>query len=149
MKKAKIVSLFVIVAILTINLSGCFYTQIKIKGYTSAERFYTAGPFEYTEYSKYYYSDLDFIEKFKNHKKVKIVEENDIEILYGYFEHYILWISDCKFYDKFDFDYLSQIKEGDYFLIVDNSSSNEKYGSYDIYYLDVQNNIIYFFHDNI
>ena len=90
------------------------------------------------------------IKKFETHSKFKIVTESDIEVIRGYFEDFELWAEEMYYYKNYDFDYLTQIKEGDYYYIyVDPNYNTFEYGYYDVYYVDMAKQILYFVHVNI
>ena len=47
----------------------------------------------------------------------------------------------------YDFD-ISEIEEGDYFYIETDEFYDE-FGCYDVYYFDMETEILYYFHNNI
>ena len=138
-------------------LGGCsFDDDKKMKGmpkYDSSECYYSEGFQDYTDYCKYYYNKTS-IKEFENHNKFKKVTEQDIKNIKSYLENFTKWVENQKYYEHYDFD-LSQIKAGDYCYINDKEgkpigqSTYQKYENYDLYYVDMEKNILYFIHNNI
>ena len=131
-------------------LFGCDAKMLGMPKHKSKECYYGEGFRDYTDYCKYIYDEKS-IAKFENHAKFKEVEETDIEFIKTHFVVFEDWIKDEEFYDKYDFDYLSQIKLGDYFYIY-NKNGNDVFSdddiNYDVYYVDMSKCILYFIHLN-
>lgn len=107
------------------------------------------------EYGEYCFSDED-MEKFSQNRWYEPVTTENAEKIYGYFEDYEGWLPSTDFADKYDFDKERQIKIGDYFYIytsegesINNSSSYGQYDNYDVYYVNMEANTVYFIHANI
>ena len=138
---------------LVLMLSGCDIRRFEMYGmprYESKECYYDEEGFQdYADFCKYYYNETT-IKKFETHSKFKIVTESDIEVIRGYFEDFELWAEEMYYYENYDFDYITQIKEGDYYYIyVDPNYNTFEYGYYDVYYVDMTKQILYFVHVNI
>ena len=153
----KNISLFIFL-ICVILLSGCDYhntnNQISLPDYLDKECHWGEGFQDYTHYCKYFY-DEESVKKFETHGKFEQVTRSDIENISSYFEDFDGRAIGADFYDKYDFDYQSQIKEGDYFCIVTKEGKKAgdgvygKFDSYDIYYVDMSECILYFIHHNL
>lgn len=142
---------YCLIVITVVSLSGCrssLDTNI-IKEFSSKNEYYDSEGFkDYTDYAEYYYENSN---KFSESKIYKKVSKIDIEELTEFFEDYSQWIVYRDGYENwFSFDYKSQLKENDYF-ILNIKNSAEPYGkfhNYDIYYFDVEKSILYYFHNN-
>lgn len=151
MKKA-VITVMILSAIL--SLFGCDYHKlnhnISLPKYISDECYLGKGFRDNTDFCKYFY-DEDSIIKFETHKKFKKVMDSDIENIKSYFENFSDRVKDESYYN-YDFDFQSQIKEGDYFYIIDDGITDPEglYRSvnYDVYYVDMSKCILYFIHSN-
>ena len=74
--------------------------------------------------------------------------KSDIEEIKSYFEVFVERAETMYYYENYDFDYSTQVKEGDFFYIIEDSDC-PKYGCYDVYYVDMNKRILYFIHSNI
>ena len=107
---------------------------------------YIEGGFgDFQEYKEYYYSK-DKIPEFENSKYFIKVDEDDIENIDGFFNHFENALQFFEYKEKYKFD-RSQIKTGDYFYIK--LKGNDLYDNYDVYYVDTKKCIMYFIHWNI
>lgn len=108
---------------------------------------------DFTDYCKYFYDEKS-IKKFKVHENFKKVKAENVNEIQSYFQNFSEWVNYQPFRDKYDFDIL-QIKEGDYCYINDKEETPigdgvyEKYDSYNVYYVDMEKQIMYFMHNNI
>lgn len=135
--------------IISIAFLFVFFSPGEMSGmpkYESKECYYGKGFQDYTHYCKYYYSDSDE-EKFANHSKFKKLLVSDFEEIEEYFESFEMRVGWEEYYEEYDFIPTSQIKEGNYFYIYE-KEGYDKFQYYDIYYFDVDKNILYFFHSN-
>ncbi len=106
--------------------------------------YYTSGSFrDYTDYCEYYFNSHSVQNYIKN-SECKIVTQYDIENIKNYFDNFEEWLKWCDYKDKYTFDKDTQIKEGDYFYI----DAPSGYGNYNVYYVDIEKNIVYFIHNN-
>ena len=115
--------------------------------------YYSDGFQDYIDYCKYFYNERS-IKEFEKHSSFKRVTEQDIENIKNYFENFSNWVVNTEYYNNYDFD-ISNIKINDYYYIKDKEgqpigeSIYKKYESYDVYYVDMENYILYFIHSNI
>ena len=131
----------------TLMLFGC--SSGKMSGmpkYDKKECYYGDGAQDYTDYCKYFYNK-DTIKQFENNTKFKKVSDSDLENIHSYFQDFKECIKEMEVYKNFDFDYKRQVKEDDYFYIV-SKDGYDKFGYYDVYYVDMTNFILYFIHTN-
>jgi len=130
-----------------IILMGCNGVELSnMPKYDKKECFYGDGAQDYSDYCKYFYN-VDSAKEFKESRKYKKVSDSDIEDIKSYFEDFKESIKETNLYSKFDFDFESQVKCGDYFYIV-SKDGYDKFGYYDIYYLDMSNYTLYYIHSN-
>lgn len=142
----KIVSV-VTVLVALLMLAGCNAEPAGIPKYLDKECYYGKGIQDYTDYCKFFYNE-ETVKEFATLSDYKQVADSDIEEIKGYFEDFYGQAENQKYYDKVDFDYNTQVKQGDYFRIVTKEGYPE-YGYYDIYYVDMTKCILYFVHSNI
>lgn len=132
---------------------GIDWNTIGMPRYDSSEMYYSDGFQDYTDYCKYFYNNKSVKKFVKNRKFTKVTEEN-IKNIKSYFENFEGWVDYQEYSDRYDFK-LSQIKVNDYYYIIDKEGTPigtgvyEKFDSYDVYYVDMENNIMYFIHSNI
>ncbi|MCL2677741.1 MAG: hypothetical protein FWE85_01650, partial [Clostridiales bacterium] len=110
------------------------------------ECYYGKGFQDYTDYCKYYY-DEETVKEFAAHPKFEIVQDSDLENILSYFENFAEWVRQTDYYGKYDFDPLSQVKTGDYFYIFA-KDGQDKFAYYDVYYVDMTTDTLYFIHSN-
>ena len=113
------------------------------------KEFYSSGGFQdYTDYGKYTYqiSEMPLIH---NSYFLRVSEENIPEIL-SYIENFEGWVEITEFpSEKYDFD-KSVITEGDYFYILSKyDEPGQEFYDYNVYYFDLDAQILYYFHNNI
>ena len=157
--KKQLLSLAVVL-ILAISLSACTAPEDKVLnslGEYKSHEFYTEGAFQdYTDYAKYYYDSVDFTDNEYFHK----IEQADIDILNEHLDDFESWIETYREGDasreivvNYDFNRLL-IDNEDYLYIESEqydpwNDGNMIFASYDIYFFDIQTNILYYFHNNI
>lgn len=137
-----------------LSLFGCNSNRVLLPDYIDKECYYGKEFRDYTDFCKYYYDSSDCIEKFKNHSEFSEVKNSDIDNIRSYFLDFETYVESQVYYDHYDFDCQTQIKEGDFFYITTKegqsvgSSHYEKFDSYDVFYMDTQKCILYFIHSN-
>ncbi|MBQ4511335.1 MAG: hypothetical protein II984_11470 [Clostridia bacterium] len=154
----KLIALIFVITILC-SFCSCFTYEdpaLSSLGEYSSKEFYSHGGFQdYTDYGKYYFESVDFTdnEYFKHwdmstllsfmeclddfEKMIDIIKENN---------------ENDNLVNNYDFD-SSIVDDEDYFYIEskthtweDGSTSLTKY---DVYFYDIQSNVLYYFHNNI
>ena len=126
-------------------------------GEYQSHEFYTEGYFQdYTDYAKYYYDSVDFTDNEYFYK----IGQADIDVLNEHLDDFESWIKTYREGDasreivvNYDFD-RSLIDNEDYLYIESEqydpwNDGNMVFASYDIYFFDIQTNILYYFHNNI
>lgn len=130
--------------------------NVKMQGmpkYDKSMCYYSDGFQDYIDYCKYFYNEIS-IKEFEKHSSFKRVTEQDVENIKGYFENFSNGVVHTEYDHNYDFD-ISNIKINDYYYIKDKEgqpigeSVYKKYESYDVYYVDMKNDILYFLHNNI
>jgi len=147
----------VLVTLITLMLFGCSSHEMKMLSmpkYKAKECYFSDGFQDYTDYCKYDYDEESIIE-FIQDDRFKEVMDSDVANIIGYFANFSECVIYEDYYEKYDFDNMSQIKEGDYFYII--TKENEvieggaygKYDNYDVYYVDMSKCVLYYIHTNI
>lgn len=169
--KAKKAILFIIIAALSLTLTGCLpllmfespsrYSDEEAEYYNGGEYYiesfgnewYSNDSHKYSiTYEKYYYTP-DIISSFESYRDFNKTTEEDIVKLKGFFDSFSEKVKFEVFADQYDFDSSKQIKVGDYFkieLLVGNANHKtievadiEKLNFYYIEYFDKKNLIMY------
>ena len=151
MKKLAAAFIFLV---LVISLAGCSIPKDDVLdslGKYESKQFFTSGGFQdFTDYAKYCFDSVDF----SDNSYFQIVTESSRENLEAHIDDFETWIQLKRESDSknevgiyYDFD-RSVITDGDYLYIYDNPEYPEL-GCYDVYYFDVESNILYYFHNNI
>lgn len=115
----------------------------------SHKEYYTCGGFQdYTDYAKYTYriTVTDFTQ---NPYFLRVTEKNIPKIL-SYIEDFEKWV-ECEDFptEAYDFD-PSMVKEGDYFYILNKYDDPDKeFYNYNVYYFNLDTQVLYYFHNNI
>lgn len=121
--------------------------QLFITGYTKSEC-YSDGFIDYIDYEKYHYN-IKTIQQYAHDSNFSPVTEEDIPSIKSYFKDFEKWLdSDVPFSPKYDFRADQQIKTGDFFRI-ESKEAMPKFYSYNVYYVDIKTQILYFIHANI
>lgn len=146
---------FILLIILVFFIIGCNYTSDDIgipKGYTDKKEYFDKSGFQdYTDYAKYTYPEKDIITKDNDYK---IISQDDIENIKGYFENFKNVMESSNRLDEYDFND-GVINEGDYIRIKTKEgekigdSKYTKYDNYSIYYFDIESLTLYYIHTNI
>jgi len=135
-------------------LSACTIPTDKILislGSYETKEFYTSGGFQdYTDYAKYTYKDIDL----DGNKYFKQIDDLNQWNLILHIENFEDWIDTIGENDpnnevvvNYDFDF-SFISDTDYYCIYKDPNSSG-YENYDVYFIDMETNTLYFFHNNI
>ena len=138
-------------------LTGCGEKNPKMRDmpkYDTSECYFGEGFQDHTDYCKYFYNE-NSIKKFETDNRFKTVIPEDIENIKSYFKRVEQFVKEyTAYHEHYDFN-LSQIKEGDYCYIDSKEGQPigtgvyEKYDNYNVYYIDMEKQILYFIHNNI
>ena len=119
--------------------------------------FYTSGGGgDYTDYAKYTFDSVN-IKKLKKSKYFKKITNADVKEILLYINDFEKWVestSSIELKENYDFD-KNIVSKGDFFYIETKEGESigqgiyDKYDNYDVYYFDVENSILYYFHNNI
>lgn len=120
-------------------------------GHYESRQYYTSGDFQdFTDFALYTYEGIDM----EDNPYFAPLTEGDLETLSAFLDNYESWIDTIKRDDPQDevvvnyaFD-RSMMDAGDWFYIYENPTY-AKFGSYDIWFLDSQTCVLYYFHNNI
>ena len=144
MKKVSFIPVIgVLLMLFSCNGSGRMSDMPK---FDKKECHYEKGFQDYADFCKYFYNE-DSVKQFETHDKFSKVSGSDIPQIQAYFEDFKERIQDTEYYEKFDFDCLSQVKIDDCFYIY-TKEGYEKFGYYDVYYVDMSKCMLYFIHSN-
>lgn len=156
MKKIIIVYCFFV---MLLSLIACKASEDKVVtslGKFETRKFYTSGDFQdYTDYAKYYFDSANVMEN----KYLNKIQETDFAIINTHLDDFEGWIETIKnsvpsneVVVNYDFD-RTIIDSEDYFYIESEKQTwNDGHTSlvkYNIYLLDSQTLILYYFHNNI
>lgn len=145
-------TVFMILILVSLFLRNFDVNMQGMPKYDKSVCYYSDGFQDYTDYCKYFYNEIS-IKEFEKHSSFKKVTEQDIENIKSYFENFSNWVVHTEYYNNYDFD-ISNIKINDYCYIKDKEGQSigegtyNKYDSYDVYYVDMENYILYFIHNN-
>ena len=140
--------------LLAVLLTGCLsgFGSVVPKGYVSADEFLDPYPTQdTTDYCKYYYADKT---PFENHSSFRVIGEQDIDDVRGYFSYFAGWMEACDRLEEYDFD-PARITPGDYVQIVTKEGTHigdsvyGKYDNYKVYFFDTETCILYYIHSNV
>lgn len=118
--------------------------------------FYTSGGFQdYTDYAKYIYDNIT-IQDLKSSEYFTITTADDVEKILLHIDNFEGWVEACggELKENYDFD-KSVVSEGDFFYIETKEGepigqrTYRKFENYDVYYFDVDAQILYYFHNDI
>ena len=118
--------------------------------------FYTIDGFQdYTDYAKYIYDNIT-IQDLKSSEYFTMTTANDVEEILLHIDDFEGWVEACggELKENYDFD-KSIVSEGDFFYIETKEGESigqrtyRKFENYDVYYFDVDAQILYYFHNNI
>ena len=152
MKRTIVIAL---VAALLVGLSGCTYVDpiVNLLPDYKKKAFYTSGGWQdYTDYAKYYYEDID-AQTLRQTGRFREVTEEDIAAIMPYILDFENWVEvigrDLK--ANYDFD-KTTIRTGNFYFIkskYENDAPEHKFWNYNVYYFDLDAQILYYFHSNI
>ena len=157
MKRATAV--IIMLLILVCIFSACILTDspalVSLGGYQKREYYESEGFQDFTAYAKYYYENVDFSD---NHVYSKVTSA-DIAEINNILNDFDQWVDMYKENDhskdlvnNYDFD-RSVIDTEDYLYIESDTFNYEDgttgYYKYNLYFYDVETNILYYFHNNI
>lgn len=140
--------------VLFVSLAGCSIPKDDVLdslGKYESKQFFTSGGFQdFTDYAKYCFDSVDF----SDNSYFQIVTESSRENLEAHIDDFEDWIqaisdtdADNEVVVNYDFD-RSVISDADYIYIYDDPDYPEL-GNYNVYFFDVETNILYYFHNNI
>ena len=123
-------------------------------GRYESEMFYTSGGFQdFTDYAKYQYESIDL----KDNEYFVAMTDEDIEEFNQYIDNFQSWVTvhennnaTNELAVNYDFD-RSIVDPDDYCYIYTKADEtlSRRFDNYDVYFLDFQTNIVYYFHNNI
>lgn len=149
------------VLLLTSIFFGFLYFHQKtvissLPDYESKEFYTNEDAFQdYTDYAKYIYDNIT-IQDLKSSEYFTITTSDDVEEILLHIDDFEGWVEACggELKENYDFD-KSIVSEGDFFYIETKEGepigqrTYRKFENYDVYYFDVDAQILYFFHNNI
>lgn len=112
--------------------------------------FYTSGGFQdYTDYAKYTFGET--MPDLEAHPSLRPVTGKDIAEIESYLDNFEQWVATCREFPQESYDFQREwLKEGDYFYIQNRYEGEEKkFWSYNVYYFRLENQTLYYFHNNI
>lgn len=150
---AAVISFFLIFLLLPLMFSFLFAPKDSILASLpdyETKAFYSCNGFQdTTDYAKYTYRVSESV--FTHSPYFRRVTEEDIPKILSYIEDFEDWTETCSDFprESYDFD-ISAIEEGDYFYILNRyEEPGEEYWNYNVYYFDLESQILYYFHNNI
>ena len=117
--------------------------------YETKEYFTNGGFQDFTDYGKYTYRIYET--ELMENPYFRQVTEEDLATIGSYLDNFENWVEiDTEFpKDSYDFD-RSQLQPGDYFYILNRyDEPGKEFWHYDVYYFDLSEGILYYFHSNI
>ncbi len=158
--KSKIIISFIVVcfACLCIFIQGLMNNStgndLIPKGYKKAEEHMDKYKIQdFTDYCKYYY-DKEFDEKFASISEYKVIQEEDVSNVVGYFDNFKDVMKDLNRSKEYDFD-TNNLDAGDFVYISTKEgrpigdSNYGKYDDYTVYFYDLTSHTLYYIHFNI
>ena len=143
--------LFFILGLINNNSVG---NRFVLKGYKKSEENMDKHKVQdFTDYCKYYY-DEEFDEKFASVSEYKVIQEEEVSKVVGYFDNFKQVMEDLNRKDEYDFD-TSIIDAGDFVFIASKEgrpigdSYYGKYDAYTVYFYDLGSHTLYYIHFNI
>ncbi len=158
MKTSKRALLCAMALAVLLSFTACMLpldSKLSSLGSYKKKEFYSNDGFQdYTDYAKYFYDSVDV----SDNPYFSAVDEEGMALLNEYLDNFEEWVSVtdpetdvAKFYD---FD-RGLIDTEDYYYIYDREgepighASYDRFDSYNVYFLDIQTNTVYYFHNNI
>ncbi len=158
MKIKKLTSMLVFVAILAVLLTSCQMEHEEVLDtlpnyFASFEYLDPNGFRDYTFYCKYYFKDISAA-TFEDNRFFNEVKKDDLAEILSFIDEYE---STTKSFEEvsriYDFD-KSVLKTGDFFYIKTlegepaGERTYEKFDYYSVFYFDLENQILYYFHND-
>ena len=113
--------------------------------YDDCEIYHSDGIQDNTDYAEYYYSYL-FIEDIIDNRFLRKVEQENVSEIRAYIDDFEQRIdNDSELQENYNFD-ISEVEVGDYFYI---EADDDFYGSYEVYYFDMETETLYYLHSEI
>lgn len=156
MKVTKRIALLLVITVLVFTMLSCKMSHEKVLDtlpnyFASFEYLDPNGFRDYTYYCKYYYKDIT-AETFNDNRFFTLTSHEDVEYILSFIDDYE---DETEHYGEvqkiYDFD-KSIISEGDYFYVytmegtISGGVTYEKFDHYDVYYFDLDAQILYYFH---
>lgn len=143
---------FIVVSFLL--LSACEVPRdevlLSLGKYSSKEYFSSGGVQDYTDYAKYTFDSIN-LEDNQYFEEIDHLNYNDLVVHIDNFEQWIGAIEETDPENEvvagYDFD-ISVITDDDYIYICDDPDYPEL-GNYEVYFIDMNTKVLYFFHNNI
>ena len=159
MTRKRIFAAAICTFIIVIMLVSCAIPEdpiIASLGDYETQVYFSSGGFQdYTDYAKYYFQSAEVTENLWLEK----IRETDLPVINKHLDDFegwieIYWESDeiDELVVNYDFD-RSIVETGDY-IYIDSEESTWEDGhttlvNYDIYFFDIQSQVLYYFHNNI
>ncbi len=101
---------------------------------------------DYTHFCIYYYNQ-DSIHEFEEKEKFHEMTEDNCETAQSYIDDFISEVQGMDWIEKYDMEKILQAEPGDLFYL--NIRHNDMpFESYDLYYVDMSECVLYFMHHN-
>ncbi len=149
-----VVCLFIFV----LSLASCVAPEDKVVvslGEYENRDFFTSGGFQdYTDYAKYYYSST----KVAGNKYLKKIQEADFNAINKYLDNFEEVLESLKGDEPssevvVNYDFNREIIDTEDYIYIESEErtwgDHTVLGRYNVYFLDTQTHILYYFHNNI
>ncbi|MBE6548005.1 MAG: hypothetical protein E7667_03890 [Ruminococcaceae bacterium] len=155
----KLISALTVLCIFVLSLTACSTPEDEVidsLGEYNDYECYSEGVFQdHTTYGKYYFDSIDLTDN----KYFSQIQDEDIDTVNKIIDDFKGWVQAIKENNdsqelvvNYDFT-KSTIDKDDYFYLetdtYNGTDGEEVLASYDLYFIDVQTNILYYFHNNI
>ena len=160
--KKKILTIILYIILIIIGFSLWYFSffinpvLMSLPDYKTKSFYTSGGGGDYTDYAKYTFDSVN-IKKLKKSKYFKKITNADVKEILLYINDFEKWVestSSIELKENYDFD-KNIVSKGDFFYIETKEGepigqgTYDKYDNYDVYYFDVENSILYYFHNNI
>ncbi len=151
--------LIVTTLILLLCLSGCYYFTVPVLTslpmYETREFYTSRGGQDSIDYAKYTYESVT-AQRISDSRYFDEVTEDDIEEILSHIENFEGRVegSADEVEENYDFD-KSTVSEGDFFYLYTKygepigGETYDKFDFYDLYYFDIEGQILYYFHSDV
>lgn len=151
----KCVTSILLMAALITGLCGCTYIDPVVNLLTAyqSKDFYTSGGFQdYTDYAKYYYEGVD-AQMLQRTGRFQEITEGDLATIISYIQDFECWVATVggEVQENYDFD-RSMLCAGNFYYIkskYESEGPERRFWNYNVYYFDLDAQILYYFHNNI